>query len=210
MKSIITRKSKKYSVFTSLKRISLVSPFICFYRFSMKDIVTQYKKHTFFQNSAIVLASLAIALGINMYVLDGQFGNYLKSSVLDINGVEQTADVYGRVSENRDTITLGTQRPMNNVVSISLSLVYDSENVSVNNIFGTIEPSSVSIISDEPWIKTLLITFGTPQTLKGEADFVTFDVSKENPATAYVNVINANFKDAEGKWYLLSTSGILF
>jgi hypothetical protein len=72
----------------------------------MKDIIAQYKKHTFFQNSAIILTSLAIALGVNMYILDGNIGKYLKSSVLDINGVEQTADIYGRVSEDRSTIIL--------------------------------------------------------------------------------------------------------
>ena len=176
----------------------------------MKDMIAKYKKRTFFQGSMIVVTSLAIALGVNMYVLDGNIGNYLKASVLDINGVEQSADIYGRVSNDRQTIILGSQKQMNNVESISLSLVYDDTQTTIHDIKTISEGTEATSLSSESGVQTIIVTFDTPQTLTGESDFLEISVSKETQTTGYLNIINANFTDSEQNQYLLSTSGILF
>lgn len=176
----------------------------------MKDIIAKYKKHTFFQNSAIIVTSLAIALGINMYVLDGNIGKYLKSSVVDIHGVEQTADIYGRVSEDRSRIILWVQRPTYATKSLSLSLVYDTENVSIDSMASVSPGTTLSSISNEPGITTLLLEFSSPTDISGETDLVELTVSKDPSITGNLNIINANFTDQSGETYLFSTSGILF
>lgn len=176
----------------------------------MKDFISKYKKHTFFQNSAIVITSLAIALGINTYILDWQIWKYIKSSVLDIHGVKQTADIYGRVSDDRKNIILGTQKPMKNVKSISFSFSYDSENIKINDIKSILSETSTTSLSNEPGITTLLITFNAPKNLKWETDFLSLDISKNTSTTAYLNIFNANFRDVEDNNFLLSTSWIMF
>lgn len=176
----------------------------------MKDIIAKYKKHTFFQTSAIVITSLAIALWVNMYVMDGEIWKYLKSSVLDINGVEQTADIYGKVSPSRDMIILGTQKPMNQVTNISLSLIFDDETVEIGAIESMISGSEIMSLSNESGVKTILVSFSEPLTLTGESDFLKIPVTKSGTATAYLNILNANFKDSSEKDFLLSTSGVLF
>lgn len=145
-----------------------------------------------------------------MYLLDGKVGNYLKSSVLDIHGVEQISDVYGRVSEDRTNILLGTQRPMKDVTTLSLSLTYDDTNVSLDEIKTTIDGSDITILSNEPGLRTLFITFDSPKILDGESDFLSIDITKNKTGTAYLNVLNANFRDIEENEFLLSTSGIMF
>ncbi len=176
----------------------------------MKDIIKKYRKHNFFQNGAIVITSLAIALGVNTYILDGKVGEYLKTSVLDINGVEQTSDIYGKVSDDRKTITLWTQKPMKHVKSISLSLTYNDSDVVIKEIESIIPETSVTFLLNEPGIATLFVTFDTPRDLWGETDFLSVEISKNSTGTAYLNILNANFKDVEENNFLLSTSGILF
>ena len=174
----------------------------------MKDIIKKYKKHNLIHNLGILAASLVIAIWVNFFVLDGQVWSYVKTSVLEAGEKNNIANVY--LTNNEGKIKVLTSKSMNNVSELSLSLVYNPENLTVGKIYSTSLPSKITNIANEAGLNTLLIQLDTDTNISAWDEILIIETEKWAQKTENLNIINANFKDSSWEKYLLSTSGIIF
>jgi len=59
-------------------------------------------------------------------------------------------------------------------------------------------------------LATLIINFPEAKTLPKGEEILSFQAKKNQDKTAYINILNANFTDADGGEYLLTTSGLVY
>jgi len=99
---------------------------------------------------------------------------------------------------------------MNKVNELSLSLVYNPENITVWKIYSTSLPSKITNIANEAGLNTLLIQLDNETSITSGEEILVIETEKWEQKTENLNIINANFKDSTWEKYLLSTSGIIF
>ena len=174
----------------------------------MKDIVKKYKKHNLINNLGVLAASLIIAIWVNFFVLDGQVWSYVKTSVLEAWEKNNIANIY--LTNNEGKIRVFTSKNMNKVNELSLSLVYNPENITVWKIYSTSLPSKITNIANEAGLNTLLIQLDNETSITSGEEILVIETEKWEQKTENLNIINANFKDSSWEKYLLSTSGIIF
>ncbi len=174
----------------------------------MKDIIGKYKKRTLINNLGILAASLVIAIWVNFFVLDGQVWSYVKTSVLEAGEKSNIANIY--LSNDGENIKVFSSKNMNGVNELSLSLVYNPENITVWKIYSTTLPSKITNISNEEGLNTLLIQLDNQSDISSGQEILTIVTQKWQERTENLNIINANFTDSSWEKYLLSTSGIIF
>lgn len=174
----------------------------------MKDIIKKYKKHNLINNLGILTASLVIAIWVNFFVLDGQVWNYVKTSVLEAWEKSNIANVY--LTNNEGKIKIFSSKNMNNVNELSLSLVYNPENIIVWKIYSTSLASKITNIANEEGLNTLLIQLDNETNISSWDEILVIETQKWEERTENLNIINANFTDSSWEKYLLSTSGIIF
>jgi len=174
----------------------------------MKDIIGKYKKHNLINNIWIVAASLVIAIGINFFVLDGQVWDYVKTSVLEAGENSNLANIYLKNTE--ESIKVFSNKDMSWVNELSLSIVYNPENVTLWKIYSTTLPSKITNIANEQGLSTLLVQLDSDTDISSGEEILQIEVTKTEQQTENLNIINANFSDNTWEKYLLSTSGIIF
>lgn len=96
------------------------------------------------------------------------------------------------------------------VDEISLSIVYNPENLTIWKIYSTTLPSNITNIANEQGLSTLLVQLDNQMDISSGEELLIIETQKSEEKTENINIINANFKDASGEKYLLSTSGIIF
>lgn len=174
----------------------------------MKDIIKKYKKHNLISNLWIITASLVIAIWVNFFVLDGQVWDYVKTSVLEAGEKSNIANIY--LQNTEDNIKVFSSKNMVWVDELSLSIVYNPENLTIGKIYSTTLPSKITNIANEAGLNTLLIQLDNQIDISSWEELLIIETKKTEEKTENINIINANFKDASGEKYLLSTSGIIF
>ncbi|MFA5916833.1 MAG: hypothetical protein WC850_01200 [Candidatus Gracilibacteria bacterium] len=171
----------------------------------MIDIIKKYRKHNYVKNSGIIAASLVLAFGINFFVLDSSLGQKLQISV--INGLENgnVGDLYLQKSDTN--VNLISSKDMNQVKSLSLSIVYNPTNLKIGTINSMIGGNIINE-SNEDGLTTLIINFSSPLDIKKGVNIVNLTVSKTEEKLENINIISANFTDSANQVYLLSSSGV--
>ncbi len=180
-------------------------------------VFKQFKKQQIFRQVSFVFAALVVAFWVNAFVLDWDFGNSLKTNVLEAwkqatNTTEQKADLYlenTNWTEN-NVIKLKSGKQMDNVKTLSLWIIYNPEIVKLQDIFSNINGLELSRIENEKWIATLILTFSQATHILKWKDIINFYVSKNEETTQHINIINSNFTDSTNTNYQLSTSWIAF
>ncbi len=173
----------------------------------MKDFIKKYQKHRLFSNLNIVLASFVLAFWINFLLIDNtQVWEYLKVSVLNSNVVNETSDLSINKIENDFYIV--SNKNINNITSLSFSLAYNPENVTVTDLNSNIW--NVTNLSNTSWINSIILTTQTPTNIKIWDKLLKLNINKNEENPENINILNANFKDAEGEQFLFSTSGLTF
>jgi hypothetical protein len=98
---------------------------------------------------------------------------------------------------------------MNEVESVSLSIIYNGENLSISDIHSSY--GSIDKLENEEGVHSLILNLKPQVSLEKNTKIVEFQATKNtNNQTEHINIVNANFKDAPGSIYSLSTSGISF
>lgn len=174
---------------------------------NMTDIITKYKKHKKMNSTFIVLTSLVLALSINFIVFNwNNLSKSLKTSVIDSEN-NKKSDLY--IISNSGSLSIKTNKVINQVKNITLSMIYNPENIVLSDI-STKNNIKISNLSWEAWISTILIDFEKATNLSKQENIFTISLSKKTNKSEQINLINANFTDEAWETYLFSTSGITF
>jgi hypothetical protein len=171
----------------------------------MIDIIKKYRKHNYVKNSWIIAASLVLAFWINFFVLDSSLWQKLQISVINWLENWNVWDLYLQKSDTN--VNLISSKDMNQVKSLSLSIVYNPTNLKIGTINSMIWWNIINE-SNEDWLTTLIINFSSPLDIKKWVNIVNLTVSKTEEKLENINIISANFTDSANQVYLLSSSGV--
>ncbi len=180
-------------------------------------VFKQFKRQRIFQQVSFVFAALVVAFWINSFVLGWDIWNSLKTNVLEAWqkaawDVEQKADIYleKEIWTESNVIKLRAWKQMDNVWTLSLSVIYNPEIVELQDIFSNINGLELSRIENDKWIATIILTFAESSNIQQGKDIINFYVSKNQELTQHINILNANFTDSIDTNYELTTSWIAF
>ena len=174
----------------------------------MKDIFKKYRRHNLISNLWVLAASLVLAFGINVFLIDGtQIGQNLKANVLQPISTETQADIF--LQKEWENFVVKNSKNINNALNISFSLIYNWENTNISEI--TSAYGNIIELQNEPGINLIIVNLDADTNIKAGEEIIKFNASKKDEIKAEnINIINANFKDATEELYFLSTSWITF
>ena len=174
----------------------------------MKDVIGKYSKRKKMSNIGIIVSSLIIALSINFLVLDwNNLTNSLKTNIMESKEIDNKAELY--LENNNWILTLNTSKNLNNIKNITLSFIYNPENVEIVELISSLN-SSISNFSNVDGITTVIIDFPIPVTFNINEQVLKVNINKIENISEQLNIINANFMDIDNETYLPTTSGITF
>jgi len=150
----------------------------------------------------IVGASIISAFSINILLVDGtHYGQHLKANVLWAQQTSDRADIY--IEWNNTVWNIVAGNNMNDVTSIGLSLTYNPETTTLENIYAS--EGELITLSDQAGISSLVLNFSSPRNIIAGEKILSF--SKKSDETTTVNLIQTNFTDTSDTQYQLSASG---
>ena len=173
----------------------------------MKNILSKYRKNKLFSNISIIMVSLVLAIWINLFLIDwSNLSQFLKTSVINSEISEQKADI--SLNNINSDIYLISNKQINNINNLSLSLSYNPKNISIQNI----ESSFWNVLNlwNTPWFNSIILTIDKSYNIKKWDKLLKINTLKKEKIAENLNIINANFKDIDWETYLLSTSWINF
>jgi len=168
----------------------------------MKDFFEKYKKAKTTKSLWIIISSLIIAIWINFFVFDSNIWKSLTADVLWTQNESINWDIFLEKKDNK--IILKSNKTMNNIKSFSLSFYYNPENVNITNINSLLEKTSITNITNESWLNTVIINFDNQISIKGNSDILSIETNKKEKKAEFLNIWNAYFKDTKWETYLLS------
>lgn len=173
-----------------------------------KDVIESYKKDKKVSTISIFITSLFLAIWINIFLIDWtDIWKNLKASVLNNSYNEVKSDIF--IKQNLTNFSILSNKNINNLESLSLSIIYDSNNITINEV--TSIHWEVNIISNTPWFSTLILSSDTPNKNIEKLDKIfNIKIEKKNENIENINIINSFFTDTSKEKYLLSTSWITF
>ncbi|MDD3145317.1 MAG: hypothetical protein PHV23_04370 [Candidatus Gracilibacteria bacterium] len=173
----------------------------------MKDFLKKYHNKKVIGNIGIAVTSLVLAFGINLFLIDStSMGKSLKTSVLDTKVSEVKSDLFLEKNENK--IIVKNSKDILNTKNISLSITYNPEDLEIVNINSKL--GEVSLLGEKnSGFETILLSMEA-NDIKSNDNLVEIETSVKEAKSTQLNMINANFKDANGDQYDLSTSGLTF
>lgn len=180
-------------------------------------VFKQFKKQKFFQQVSFVFAALVVGFWVNSFVLGWDIWNSLKTNVLEAWrqatwSIEEKANLYLEKVEwlDNNTMQLKAWQQMDNIDTLSFSIIYNPEVVQLLDIFSNINWMELSRIENEQGIATILLTFSEAATIQKWKDVINFYLSKNEEITQHINIINSNFTDSTDTNYELTTSWLAF
>ncbi len=180
----------------------------------MEDIIQKYKRERKIRNISIVITSLALALWLNLFLTNTDSWKYIKSSVIE-NQVwtEKKADLYIENTKNSWNILLNlkSSKEMTKVKSMSFSIAYNKDNVSLKTKKLSLDNVDLINVVDNNWYNTVILNFKNPTNIKAWDNIleIIFD-KKDATQKENVNLINSNMTDSENNIFSLSTSWVEF
>ena len=174
----------------------------------MKDIMKGYKKHKVVSNMWVVIISLALALGINFFVIDWtELWKHLKVSVLNTQ-TKNKADIF--LEKDWEKIVIKNSKKIKLLENISFSINYDPLGIKLKNMNSDLAWSNITELSNTPGFSTIIIDLDIPINLKESETLFSFLPIKTQEKVENINIINANFSDSSSESYDLTTSWITF
>ncbi len=174
----------------------------------MLNIFKRNRKQRKIKTFSIIFVSLVLAFGINFYILNNNPNvNKLKANILNAWENSKLWDFY--LARDNSNIILKNSKIMKNVKEFSLSIAYNPENISLNNI-DLIIWWNLREIKNQNWIITLIVTQSQNKDIEIWENILSFWYSKKSEKLENINIINANFTDWDNQTLWLSSSGIEF
>ncbi|MDD3793935.1 MAG: hypothetical protein PHI37_03925 [Candidatus Gracilibacteria bacterium] len=173
----------------------------------MKDFLKKYQNQNNMSNLAIIITSLILAIGINIFLIDGtDIGNKLKTSVLDSNQNEIKADLYIEKVDNK--ILIKNSKDILGTKNISFSITYNPSLIEIKEVRSNLGENMI-LGEKNTGFETYLLNISGKDISKN-TPIAEIIASKNKDESTQINMINANFIDNSDEKYNLSTSGITF
>ncbi|MDD5770460.1 MAG: hypothetical protein PHE25_05820 [Candidatus Gracilibacteria bacterium] len=179
----------------------------------MEDIIQKYKKKKKIQSLGIIITSLALAIGLNVFVSNTDSGKYIKASVLNSNiGVEKKSDLYleNIKSSGNLIVNLKSSKEILKAKSISFSLVYNKDNVILKSKKANFDGVELLNLVDNDGYNTIILNFKNPTNIKAGDNIVNIILEKKENKQENLNLVNSNITDSDNNLFVLSTSGVDF
>lgn len=171
----------------------------------MIDFLKKYKKKQTIGAFGIVAMSMVLALGMNLFVLDGSnLEQNIKASVLNYKWVAVQSDIY--LDKQDSFLSLYTNTPIQQVQSLSVSLVHNPGALELSGFTSNL--GTITILSHTPGISTILFTFTQAIDISVGSQLFEAEILKKSSTLEQINMIQANFSDAQSTVFQLSTSWI--
>lgn len=173
----------------------------------MNKIIKKHHKNKLFSNVNIVLASLVLAIWLNIFLVDWtSVGQSLKTSVLNSQTTEKLSDL--SIEKEEWDLYIVANKNIKSVSTLALSLTYNPENVVIWEVNSNLW--DVVNLTNTPWISSIILTSEAISDIKNWDRLIKIIINKSENKSENLNIINANFKDINNEQFLLSTSGITF
>lgn len=173
----------------------------------MKDFLKKYHNKKVIWNIWIAITSLVLAFWINLFLIDStSMWKSLKTSVLDTKVSEVKSDLFLEKNENK--IIVKNSKDILNTKNISLSITYNPADLEIVNIDSKLWEVSI-LWEKNSWFETILLNMAA-NDIKSNDNLVEIETSVKEAKSTQLNMINANFKDANWDQYDLSTSWLTF
>ncbi len=173
-----------------------------------KDIFKEYKKANIIRNTWIVIFSLVLALSINFFVFDSEMWSKLKADVLWVWENMGKSNLYLEMEDG--VVKVKNGKKMKELKNISFTLVYNPENVKIENTTPWISEAALKNVTGEDGLNMIMISLASPTDIEKFSEILTINLSKKQNKTEFINLINANFEDDSWELFLLSMSWINF
>jgi len=173
----------------------------------MQDILKKYKKKKIFTNINIILASLVLAIWVNMFLVDWtNLWQSLKASVLNAEIQNNKSDL--SIEKINNNIYIVANKNISNIDSLSFSLSYNPENITIISIES--KYWDILNLSNSPGINSIILTWKDSININKWDKLAIIKLNKKENNTENINILNANFKDKASNHYKLTTSWITF
>lgn len=178
----------------------------------MKDLFHDYKKQNSKKNGMIIVFSLVFAFSINTFLFGTDIGNRLQTSV--INSTSKTSAAPANISivsagTGTDMLKIQTNNRIENVSKMYLSLAFDPQGLSINDIFSEDKEVEVVKNSNIPGNSTVTILFKKPRNIGEKSPLVTLVYKKTSPKVV-LNLAETQFKSIDGTIYNLTNTPLEF
>lgn len=173
----------------------------------------KYKKWKKIKNISIVVTSLALALWLNIFFSNTDSWKYIKTSVLNSKiWTEAKSDLYLENVANswNITINLKSSKEIQKAKSISFSLAYNKDNVSIKDKRVSYDWVELLNLVDSDWYNTVILNFKNPTNIKAWETLLNIVLEKKEKKEENLNLVNSNITDDESNLFMLSTSGVKF
>lgn len=179
----------------------------------MEDIIQKYKKEKKIKNISIVITSLALALGLNVFFSTTDSWKYIKTSVLNsqIWSMEKS-DLYLENTKNSWNImmNLKSSKEISKAKSISFSFAYNKDNVVLKDKKVNLDWVELLNVIDNGGYNTIILNFKAPTNIKVWENILNIILEKKLNQKENLNLVNSNMTDVNNDVFMLSTSGIEF
>jgi len=171
-----------------------------------KNFLKKYENKKRISNITIIVLAIIIAFSINFLIIDNsKTWTNLKTSILDAKNISHKADLYIE-KNNSNSIILKNSKILNNIKSLSYSLIFNPEKLKIKDI--KCNSNNLIKIENQAWIKAIIINYNKNINIWANTDICNINIQKENNSSQEINLINSNFTDKTGETFLLSTSWI--
>ena len=177
----------------------------------MKDFIKKYKEKNLVHNLSIIGVSFILALMIHFSIGDSSISKSLKSSVLDAaESTQNTWDIYLSLINNGESLSLRSDKDLNQILKLSFSLSYSPDWVKLTSIKANDSTATVQNIANESGFQTAFFIFPTARDIKKWDILGTIQVEKISNKVEYVNLLSVNAEDSSKNIQELSSSWIDF
>lgn len=180
----------------------------------MEDIIQKYKQERKIRNISIVITSLALALSLNLFLTNTDSWKYIKSSVINSSiWTKKKADLYLEKEKNtwNIVINLKSSKEILKIKSMSFSLAYNKDNVTLKDKILNIDKVDLINVVDNEWYNTIILNFKNPTNIKAGDNILSTVLEKKDVLQKEnLNIVNSNITDEENNLFSLSTSWVEF
>lgn len=142
-------------------------------------------------------------------MIDGKTWEYLKANILEWwSSITNTADM--EIVSNAAEQIFKNNKNMSGVMEISFSVSYNPETWKPADSQVLLPGWTISEISNQAGISTYIVNFPESLNIAANTQIVSFIFEKQVDETAFLNLMNVNFKDASWEVFLLSSSWTMF
>lgn len=180
----------------------------------MKDLFNDYKKEHSKKNVAIITASLLLAFSFNVFLFGTDTGARLQTSVLNSTvktTINSPADIMiVSAGTGTDLLKVQTNSHLENVARVNLSLLFDPESLTINDIFSTDKDMEIVKNANVAGVSSITLLFSKPKTLTENTELFTIAYKKKKENKAVLNLAETQFKSADGTVYNLTNTSLEF